>query len=193
MKRSLIALALASLLPLSAQASELSYSYVEGGYASADWLGERGDGYFLDGSIAFNEHLYGSASYRDVSNNDFGLTLDETVVSLGYHFEVSDVTDLFAEIGYVNVGGELDGIGSTDSDGYRFAAGFRGHFSPRFEGSIKGYYTHLGGDFEGNAYGAAVGLVFHIDETWGVVGSYDTTEFFDEKINTWGVGVRASF
>lgn len=193
MNRHLLALCLLSILPISAQASDVSYSYIDGGYASADWLGERGDGFFLDGSVAFNPNIYGFASYRDVSNDDFGLTLDETVIGLGYHIPVSDQADLFGEIGYVNVGGELDDVGSTSSDGYRFAAGFRGMLAPKFEGSIRAYYTHLGGDFEGNAYGATVGAVFHINQTWGIMGSYDTTEFFEEKINTWGVGIRASF
>lgn len=192
MKRSLIALALAAMLPLSAQAGEIKYSFIEAGYASSDFFDETFDGYALKGSIEFGGNFYGSLSYRDVDNNDFDVQFDETVLNLGYHHSLSDKADFIAEIGYVRVGTDLGSFGSDSSDGYRVAAGFRGLMAPKFEGEIKGYYTDINdlGDAE---FGVTLGSVFHINQTWGITASYDYTKFLDENIGTWGLGVRASF
>ena len=195
MKRSIIALALAAALPLSAQAGEIKYNYVEAGYNNADFLGDNGTGFYGEGSFAFNEKFYGTVSYRSATNDDLGIdvSLDETVVNLGYRMSTSDKVDFIAEVGYVNVGLDIEDIASDNADGYRVAAGFRGMLAPKFEASIKGYYTDLGGENGGGEFGARVGGVFHINQTWGIVGSFDTTELGDESINTWGLGVRASF
>ena len=40
-------------------------------------------------------------------------------------------------------------------------------------------------------FGARVGGVFHINQTWGVVAFYDHSKLFDENLNAWAVG--ASF
>ena len=194
MKRALIALALAAALPLSAQAADgVKYSYVEASYQSADFLDETFDGFGLAGSFAFNESWYGSVTYKDVDNGDLDVGLDETTINLGWHRPVSDSTDFLAEVGYANLGVDLgDEIGSEDADGYRVAAGFRGLFTPQFEGSIKARYTDLGSD-GGDGFGIGVGAIYHINPTWGITFNYDHDDFEDEGMNTWGLGVRASF
>jgi hypothetical protein len=193
MKRSLIALALAAVLPLSAQAGEIGYSYVEGGYNRSSIDSIHATGYFLDGSVAFNEDFYGIASYRKVTNDDFGIdvSLDETALALGYRRGVSDKTDFIAEAGYLRIGADASGLGSDSADGYRVAAGFRGMLAPKFEGNIKAYYTKVS-DSDGE-FGARVGGVYHVNQTWGIVASYDHTKLDGENLNTWGLGVRASF
>ena len=194
MMRSIFALALAAALPLSAQAGELNYSYVDASYLDSRFAGENGDGFGLTGSVGFSDSWYGSASYRRVDNNDFGVELDETTVNVGWHHALSEKADFFAELGYVDVGGDIDGIGSDSANGYRVAAGFRGMLAPKFEGSVKAYYTDISdADWGGSELGARVAGVYHINQTWGITASYDTTKLFDERINTWGLGVRASF
>lgn len=190
MKRSLIALALAAVLPLSAQAGELNYNYVEAGYVNSHFVGTDFNGYSVNGSVAFNDSWYGTASYRDVSKS--GVSLDETVVSLGWRHGLSDKADFLAEVGYVNVGVDAGSFGSGNEDGYRVAAGFRGKLASNFEGSIKGYYTDLGGSSDGE-FGAIVAGQYNINETWGITASYDSTQLEGETIGTWGLGVRASF
>jgi opacity protein-like surface antigen len=195
MKRALLGLALAAILPVSAQAadntSSLSYSYIEATYQNSDWFSENFDGFGVAGSIDFSHDWYGSASYRSVGNGDFDLDLDETVVNLGWHHAVSDKADFLAELGYVNYGADAGGGIDGDSDGYRVAAGFRGMMAPRFEGSIKASYTDIS-DMDGE-FGVGVGAVFHINQTWGITGSYEHTNVLDEGMDTWGLGVRASF
>lgn len=191
MKRSLIALALATILPISAQAGELNYNYVQASYLDSDFVGESFDGYGVEGSFAFNENFYGSVSYRNVDNGEFDIGFDETALNLGWRRAMNDKADFIAEVGYVNVGVDV-GSDSESADGYRVAAGFRGNFNPKFEGNIKVYYTNIN-DLGDGEFGGRVGGVFNINKTWGIVGSYDTTKLGGETIDTWGLGVRASF
>ena len=75
MKRSLIALALASLLPLSAQADDkLSYTYVEGGYVNVD--GDA-DGFGVRGSFEFGQSgFYGFGGYNTVEIDGINVDVD---------------------------------------------------------------------------------------------------------------------
>lgn len=194
MKRALFALALAAALPLSAQAADgIKYSYVEGSYQSSDFLGENFDGFGLAGSVGFNDHWYGSATYRNVDNNKYDVGLDETTVNLGWHNAISDRADFIAELGYVDVGVDAGAIGSDSENGYRVAAGVRGLFAPNFEGNIKARYTDLGGNSGNGEFGIGVGAIYHVNATWGIVAGYDRDKIDGEGINTWNVGVRASF
>ena len=190
MKRALFTLALAAALPLSAQAADgIKYSYVEGGYRSTDFLSETFGGFGVAGSFAFNDSWYGSASYDKVSKR--GIGLDRTYVNIGWHTAVSPKADFLAELGYARFGVDAGSIGSDHANGYRVGAGFRSMLAPRFEGSIKATYTD-GGDFTGE-FGADVGAVYHVNDTWGITASYEHDKFDGAGFNTWGVGARASF
>src|SRR5690606_16637807 len=74
MKRSLIALSLAALLPLAAQADDkLSYTYIEADYVNVD---SDADGFGVRGSFEFgNSGFYGFGAYNwletDVGSIDF--------------------------------------------------------------------------------------------------------------------------
>ncbi len=190
MKYSLMALALAAALPLSAQANDLSYSYIDGGYARSSVAGESADGFFLDGSFKFSDDFYGALAYRKISEN--GASLDEKLATLGYRHPMTDTSDFIAELSYLNIGADAGSFGSDSANGYRVGAGFRGMLAPRFEGNIKAYYSKVK-DLGGGKFGASIGGVFHINQTWGIVGSYDHAKLVGENINTWSVGVRASF
>lgn len=190
MKRALIALALAAALPLSAQAGELNYNYVQASYLNSHFVGESFPGYGLEGSVKFNDMFYGSASYRNVDKS--GLSLDESSVNVGYRHAASDKADFIAEIGYINYGVDY-GFGNDNADGYRVAAGFRGFIADKFEGTIKINYTDVDGDAGSSSeFGGGVSATYHINDTWGITGSFDTIKLGD-TINTWGLGVRASF
>ena len=190
MKRALIALALAAALPLSAQAGELNYNYVQAGYANSHFVGEDFPGWSLDGSVKFNDMFYGTASYRNVDKS--GVQLDESTVNFGFRHAISDKADFIAELGYINYGLDI-GSSSANVDGYRVAGGVRGFLSDKFEGTIKVNYTDVNGDGSSSSeFGGVVSGTYHINDTWGITASYDTTKL-GETVNTWGLGVRASF
>jgi len=187
MKRSIFALALALALPLSAQAGEkqLSYSYIEGGYSSTHFASTNFNGWDLAGSLAFGENWYGTASYNSGSKS--GVDITETTIGLGWRHAMSDKSDFIAELDYIN---DDSNVTSGDS-GYRAAVGFRGMLGDKVEGTASVNYTDVG-DF-GNGVGASLGLVVHLNETWGLYGSYDYSDRDSTSLNTWGLGVRASF
>ena len=194
MKRALLGLALAALLPVSAQAADgnaISYSYVEGGYTNADWADGNFDGFSLIGSFGFADHWYGSASYRKVDDNDYDVTFDETTVNLGWHTAIQQNVDFFAELGYVDLGVDIEDFDSESENGYRAGLGVRAMVAPNFEVNGKVTYTDIS-ELDGEI-GVGVGAIWHFNPTWGVTGSYEHTSLADEDMNIWGLGIRASF
>jgi len=189
MKISLIALALAAALPLSAQASDaLKYNFIEADYASTHAFSTTLDGWKVKGSAAFGDDFYGAASYSQVSKN--GGDLDEGTVGIGYRHAISDKTNWDSELSYVH--DKVSGGGSSFSDnGYRIQTGLRGMLGAKFEGNINVNYTDVN-DF-GNGIGAGIGGMYHINDTWGITGGYEFSKRDDTDLNTWTLGVRASF
>lgn len=182
MKRSLIALALAALLPLSAQADDkLSYTWVEADYLNVD--GDA-DGFGLRGSLEFGDsNFYGFGGFNVVEIDNANVDVDSYDIGLGYAHGLSENTALLAEVSYLN--SDFDGFG--DLDGYRASVGLRGSFSENFEGVIKANYTDSD-DFDGD-FSATVGAQYKFTQTWGVVGEIEA----GDDGETYLVGVRASF
>jgi opacity protein-like surface antigen len=182
MKRTLFALALAAALPMSAQAAERSYSYVELDYVNAEFdlgssLNVDVDGVGVRGSVEFADSgFYGFGSYSDVED------LKQTDLGLGYAHNLSDNVDLVAELAWRNTD-----AGSFDADDTRVSVGFRGNLADNFEGSIKANY--IDGDAYDSQFGATVGGQFKFNDTWGITGE---AEFVDD-VTIYSVGVRASF
>lgn len=188
MKRTLFALALAASLPISAQAREVNYNFVEAGYASSNvnTLDADFNGFNLDGSIGFNDSFYAFAGYK--TGEDSGVDLNQTNIGLGWH-SAGDV-QWFVEGGWVN--NEIDyGSLNTDDDGFGIATGVRGFIGENFEGNAKVSYVDVG-DF-GDGVGANLTGIYHFNDTWGAYASYDYSDRGDFDIDTWGLGVRASF
>jgi hypothetical protein len=197
MKRAILGLALAAILPVSAQAaddtatSELNYNYIEAGYVNADILDENIDGFRVGGSVGFGGSWYGSANYRQVSKD--GVTFDDSNINIGWHHAISDKADFLAEVGYANMGIDIDGFGDANSDGYRAAIGLRGMLAPKFEAQAKASWTKINDFGSDGEFGGEVQATYHFTDTWGLTGSYEHTSIFDEDVNVWSVGVRASF
>ncbi|HOZ03826.1 MAG TPA: hypothetical protein PLS60_00405 [Arenimonas sp.] len=196
MKRSLFALALAAALPMSAQASELSYSFVELDYVNsrAEILSSAfysTEGYGLRGSYGFAENYYVSGGY---TNSDFdvsgSLNEDTWNLGFGYHRALNDQADWIAELGYTQI--NSFGPSVLDESYYTLGFGVRGSMTDNFEGTAKlnynnganAYYPQYDG-----AISAAVGLKWNINDMWGIVGEIEASE--DNTDYT--VGVRASF
>jgi Ax21 family sulfation-dependent quorum factor len=185
MKRSLIALALVALLPLSAQADDkLSYTYVEGDYLSTDFDGGlNGDGFGLRGSYEFGQSgFYAFGGYSQLDIDDTSISADTVDLGLGYAHSISDSADLIAEIGHTRSDIEIAKL-----DGFRTSVGVRGSFTDQLEGSIKANY-YDGSDFTGD-FSGTVGMQYKFTQTWGVTGEAE----FGDNGESYLVGVRASF
>ncbi|HEU0154175.1 MAG TPA: diffusible signal factor-reguated Ax21 family protein [Arenimonas sp.] len=186
MKRSLIALALVAVLPLSAQADDkLSYTYVEGGYNYVDADGgAEADGFGVRGSFEFGESgFYGFGGYSQIEVDNVNVDIDSTELGLGYAHGLSDNLDLISEIAWNDI--DVDGFGSED--GYRASIGLRGSFTDKFEGLVKANYNdgdNADGDFTGT-----IGAQYKFTQTWGLVGEAT----FGDNGEQYLVGLRASF
>lgn len=182
MKRSLIALALAALIPLSAQADDkLSYTYVEGGYVNVD--GDA-DGYGVRGSFEFGDsNFYGFGAYSSVEIDNTSIDVDSTQIGVGYAHGLTNNADLISELSWVNT--DVDGFG--DVDGYRASVGIRGSFSDNFEGLVKANWTD-GSDIDGD-FSGTIGAQYKFTKTWGVTGEIE----FADGGETYMLGLRASF
>ena len=174
MKKTLIAIALAAVLPLSANAAERSYTYVEGTYNNID--GDI-DGFGLRGSYAFGDTgFYGLGDWRIYSES--GADVDTWELGVGYALNLSDNLDLIAEAAH----GDYEVV-----NGYRVSTGLRGNFTENFEGLAKVNYRDIDGgdgDFTGT-----LGLQYKFSPTWGVTGDVE----FDDSAEIYSLGLRASF
>ena len=193
LKRSLFALALATALPMSAQAGEVSYSYIQAGYAATNVGGGDFDGWSVDGSIGFGEsNFYGFGGYTtgDESSTDF----NQTHLGLGWHSTGN--AQWFGELSWIKNDVDFGGGFGVDDNGYNVSGGVRGFLGDKFEGKVKIGYTDVG-NF-GDGFSAGVSGILHFNDTWGAYASYDysdrsNTYFGDTSVDTWGLGVRASF
>ena len=200
-KRSLFALALAAALPMSAQAADegLSFTNVEADYVSSNVLDENFDGFALHGQAAFHENWYATGSWSRVSGDvDVGLPDDvnvdfqESTLGVGFHHAIANNVHFLAEAAWLRY--DLNGDGGGDGvDGYRATVGLRALMGPKFEGAVKVNYSDVQDLDDG--VGAEIEGVFHINETWGIAAGYRTQDMgnFEDDLNEWKLGVRASF
>lgn len=177
MKKTLIALALVAILPLSANAAERSYTFVEGTYNSVD--GDA-DGFGVRGSVEFADTgFYALGDFRNYSDSAFDL--DTWELGLGYALEFSDNVDLIAELAHT----DFDVV-----DGYRLSAGARGNFTESFEYLAKVNYRNLDTRGDSDDFTYTAGLQYKFSPTWGVTGE---VEFDGDDGEIYTVGLRASF
>jgi hypothetical protein len=204
-KRSLIALALAAALPMSAQATEegLSFTFVEADYVSTDVQDVDLNGFAVRGNVAFHENWYvaGSLSRSSKGDLDWGysepvdLDFEQGTLGVGFHTALGEHVQFLAEAAYVNYGFELSagtlGISNERYNGYRGTAGIRALLGPKFELDGRVHYTSV--DEIDDGIGAEVNGVFHINKTWGIAAGYEQHDMDGGDLQQWKLGVRASF
>ena len=207
MKKSLLLAAMLASAGFAANANELSYTFVEGGYAqlnvNEDWLDNpKGNGGFVRGSVAIAPQAYVFGGYATVSDTyrngsaKLSVSIDQTELGIGYHMAMGDRAAFTADIAYMRLGftakiagidPDLDGKLSDDAKGGKISVGVRGAPSPRTEAWLKAGYMD-GSDFEGEFVGTLGGQV-KFNTTWGLVGEVEVVE----QVTRYFAGVRASF
>lgn len=206
MKKSLMLAAVLATSALSAHAADLSYTWVEGGYARLniedDYLGDpEGKGGYVRGSHQFSPRAYVFGGYARISEdyayagNRFDVEVDEAELGFGLRTAASDNLDFTADIAAVRLGAEAeirfaDGT-RVHEDGHsiagRVTAGLRGAPSPRTEAWAKAGYMR--GRSQGGEFTGTLGGQFKFNRTWGVVAEAEVMDDFTRYF----AGVRASF
>jgi len=174
MKRILLAALAAAVLPLAAQAGDLSYNYVQAGYDAAhnDNSGRDSHGWTGDASFAIGEHFQVLGGYshnnRDVPDNS-SRTANSWRLGGGFHTPVSGNTDFVADVDYHQA--SVDGV-SRDVKGYSAEGGVRSALAPRFEGWALAGYSHIHDPGDGRNNGEAFGKLggqYKFNKNWGLV------------------------
>lgn len=184
-KKIALSLALMAALPMAASASELDYTYIEGGYRAIDGdFGPDADGAYVKGSYNFGDsgfYAFGEYGWQDYKGFDFEFEAYD--VGLGYHYGLSDRTDLIGEVAYTH----WDGDFGFDADGYRVGVGLKSALTDRLEGLAQVNYRD--NDFVDETTGL-LGVRYSFNDRWSLNA---TGEFGSVDGDTYSVGVRYSF
>jgi opacity protein-like surface antigen len=195
MKSALLVLALAAALPQAAQAEDLSYSYIEGGYAISDFdnsiLGSFDD-FYLSGSYNFGDSGFFAAGSYKPSSGDIGgasgFEIDTTSLGLGYHYDISENVHFVGQLDYIDTSVNF----GSNIDGYRVSTGFRGSFSDKFEGAAMAHYENYS-DIDASDASLSLEGQFKFNETLGLVAGVEFGQRFNTDVLAYNVGLRASF
>lgn len=184
MKVTLIALALAAVLPFAANAEELSYNYLETGYTLFN-TNPDAEGPTVNGSYAINDnfHVFGGYSKLDIDTTP--VDLDLWNIGLGYRYGLNANTDLLVRGAYEKANFDR---GFGDPDIWRAETGVRSALvADRLEGwALAGYEDS--DVASGDVYGK-VGLQYKFSSTWGLVAE---AKFIDGD-EQYFIGPRLSF
>ncbi|NIR62185.1 MAG: hypothetical protein GWO02_23285 [Gammaproteobacteria bacterium] len=159
----------------SAQAAELSYTYIEADYAALeiDDTDNDGGGFRLAASAAVAEqvHVFGAFADYDL---DGSTDREDFSLGLGLSTPLRPNTDLFGRLSYEDW--DFDGRrGGGSRDGLGLRVGLRSLVNPQVE--LNGNLVHYALDGE-DATGMGLGGVLSLTPSWGVATDF---EFTDEE------------
>ena len=176
-----------AVLPGFAQAGDFDYTYIEGGYVSADLdtggVDVDGDGIGINGSFAITDryHLFAQYSTLDF---DFSIDLNQLAVGGGMHHSLSPTIDFVGTLAYVDAEVE-SAVGTVSEDGFGIGIGVRGALSSNFEWEAGIEYADVG----------------ESDTSLGLDGRYYFTDTIaagigitlDDDVTIYAIGVRGEF
>ena len=155
----------------AAAADDISYNYVDAGWAQTDLddINEDGDGFFLRGSIGFGTNWFAAVDYRQISFDVGGgndLDIDLVEVGLGGYLPLSNIVDGVARLSYVDASADGPFGASFDDNGYAVSVGVRARPRAQFELDAFLDYTDL--DDSGDDTAARLGARYYFTPAWAV-------------------------
>ena len=167
------------------------------------------DGFFVGGSIELVGSLYAFGAYRDGSGDlesswqspftdaGYRVSIDADTtqynLGLGYHWGLSDRTDLLAELSYYSTEVDVDvdtvfgDPAGLDGDDVRASVGVRHWMADSVE--VWGKASFTDGDAYDQVVSGTLGLQWKLTEHWGLVGEIEGGGGYSQ----FPVGARASF
>ena len=186
-----LATVIALFLVSPAMAERPSFNFIELGYDYVDLdlgggVDVDGDGYALGGSFEIGENMFGFASYAD-TGFDFSIDLTQLQLGLGWRTALTDNTDFFARVAYVEAEIDAPGFGSLDENGYGLGIGVRGNVSDLVELYGEIAYVDLGDNIGGTAVGG--GAYFNLSDNFAIgLGAS-----IEDDVTAYGASVRFYF
>ena len=159
-----------------AYAKTFNYNYAQASYSFINDF-DIDQGFKVSGSydIAYNINVLGSYFISTSSDSKVDdVDLDVYTLAVGYHADISDATDLLAEIGLFN--SNVDGkIGATkfnrDNSGYTLALGVRHRLQDNIE--LNARFEHRNSDdVTDNTF--TLGSRYYFNPTWSVGLDFNT-------------------
>ena len=137
MKRVLLAALAIAVLPLAAQAGDLSYNYLQAGYdySHADKNGNNAHGWDATASAALGEHFQVFGGGATTTSDDSSNSRQSWTLGGGFHTPVGAQTDFVGDLAYHH--GNIDGV-SGHVNTYTGEVGVRSAMAPKVEGWADG-------------------------------------------------------
>lgn len=167
-----------------------SYNFVQGAYQSVDLdddggINVDGDGYGLLGSFEIGDSMFGFVGYVK-TDFDFGIDLTQLQAGLGYHIGLTDNTDFYASLAYVEADFEARGFGSSDDSGYGATIGVRSIVTDLVELYGEVAYADFG---DGDNTSVGAGIWFNLTDRFALgLGAAR-----DDDATAYGAGARLYF
>jgi len=171
LKRVLPASLAFAILPLAAQAGDLSYNYVQAGYDYTNGHNSNNShGWEGTASAGLGQHfqIFGDGRITDAQTR----TGQGYGIGGGFHTPVAGNTDFVGDVAYHHA--NFDGV-SGDIKTYSGEVGVRSALATHFEGWVMAGYAHgdnqlndIPHDSKNAAYGK-LGAQFKFDKNWGLV------------------------
>lgn len=166
--------------------SDLSYSYIEGGWSrlNIDFPGDsfNEDGFNVRGSLELSQSFYGLASWDRWEIGD--LDTDLTRFGLGYRAAINRDVDWFGELSLTHL--DIEDFG--DETGGRFDLGVRAMAGERVELRGFGGYNMDGPEEDSFVLGGDV--LVHLTPSLGLSAGVESYEF---DTNIYRANLRLSF
>ena len=175
----------------TAMAEGPSYSFIQANYQEVDidvggGFDVDGNGYGVAGSVAINDSWFIFAGYSS-SEFESVIDIDEGKLGAGWNSAISEKTDWFATLAYIDLSASASGLGSASDSGFGASIGVRSMMNPNFElyGSLG--YSDLGDGGDGTAVEAGLWYTVAGNLALGLAAEVGS------DVTTYGVGIRLYF
>lgn len=176
-----------ALLPLSALAQDLDYSYVELGYMDTELdVGSGdvgGDGLGITGSWSVSDAMFLFGSYA-TQDYEFGIDGSKYNLGAGMHWGLKPRLDLVGDLSWVKAEVETP-FGDADDDGLGLGVGLRSRMSDAIE--LQGGVRYV--DLEESDTFLSLGGRWYFTDVLAAGFGLD----FNDDATGWTLGLRAEF
>lgn len=168
-------IALLASLSWASHAADFNYNYGQVSYETGDF-----EGLVLTGSFEINKDMFIIARYVDTTNDEYGIDIDYSEVSVGagYHMPVDPKTDAVFSVSFDSGEAEalISGIPVSDDDtGVLLTAGIRHSLNPQIE--LAGGIYHIS-TFDGDT-GIQGEVRYNINNEMSAGLSYLSGDYLD--------------
>ena len=139
------------------------------------------------------DNVFVTGEFNKFSDNVLGVDvdLDTLVLCAGYKHSLTENTDWYGSMSYVDMNGVTSGFGfkrGIDHNGFGIGTGVRSMLTDQFE--LSGHFTYSEIDDE-SATGFAVNALYYLTEQVGLNAIYSYT--LDTNEDSIGIGARFTF